>query len=316
MKKHGMVKGKNLSLDTSIIEANASLKSLVNRMTEESYAEYIKSLAGQAGEDAEDKAAVARFDRKREDRKTSNEEWHNPHDPDAKIGKTKDGATDMIYKPEHVVDLDTGAIVDASIVEGDKGDAHELTERIIDAQIRLNDIADDPTQVEPIQSITADKYYYNTQEITAIQNLGITTTIPDKDYKRNMDKLEDEEHLAVELAKSEIKSDKGKSLMRRRGMYVERSFAHVLDCGAYRRTTMRGRENIQKRYLIATACFNISLLMRAIFGFGTLKQFLALSKIAFIFIKHQILLIKSKIFELIVELFFINIVKERISRNF
>ena len=37
-------------------------------------------------------AELARFDRSRKDRKTSNKEWH-PQDPDAKIAKMKDGRT-------------------------------------------------------------------------------------------------------------------------------------------------------------------------------------------------------------------------------
>jgi len=41
----------------------------------------------------------------------------NPHDPDAKIGRTKDGATDMVYLPEqHPWILDTGAIVQAQVL--------------------------------------------------------------------------------------------------------------------------------------------------------------------------------------------------------
>jgi len=296
MKQYGMVKGKNLSMDTSVIEANASLKSLKNRMTEESYAEYIKKLAQEAGIDAEDKAAVARFDRKREDRKTSNKEWYNPNDPDAKIGKTKDGATDMIYKPEHVVDLDTGAIIDANILEGDKGDTDGLEERIIDAQVRLNDISDDPTENEMVETITADKYYFNTEKITEIQNYGISTIIPDKDYNRNLDKLTDEEQISVESAKQAVKSEPGKALLRRRGMYVERSFAHVLDCGGSRRTKLRGTVNNQKRYLIATACFNLSLLMRLLFGFGTPKQLLCSLKNAQNFVFLLLNLLKNKIF--------------------
>ena len=61
---------------------------------------------------------MRRFDRHRPG-KGSNQEWVNPHEPDAKIGRTKDGATDMIYKPEAVVDLDTGAIVQADVQPGD-----------------------------------------------------------------------------------------------------------------------------------------------------------------------------------------------------
>ena len=44
------------------------------------------------------------------------------HDPQAKVGRTKDGACDMIYKPEHVTDLESGAIVQAEVLEGDHAD--------------------------------------------------------------------------------------------------------------------------------------------------------------------------------------------------
>lgn len=294
LKDCGLVKGKNLSLDTSIIEANASLLSLQNRMTEESYAEYIKELAKEAGINPDDKAAVARFDRKREGRKTSNKEWYNPYDPDAKIGQTKDGATDMIYKCEHVVDLDSSAIIDADILLGDTGDTNHLSERIVEAQIRLNDISDNPIENKSAETITADKGYYNIQEITEIQCLGFDTVIPDKEFKRNTSKLSDEQALAVELAHSSVASIEGKALLKRRGSHVERSFAHVLDCGGERRTTLRGIENNRKRYLIAVACYNLSLLMRTIFGVGTLKQFLANSNFTFNLILKSILQLQKR----------------------
>src|SRR3974390_111488 len=115
LREHGLLRGKNLGIDASVIEANASLRALVNRNTEEQYWDYVKRLAAQEGIDPDDTAAVRKFDRNRPG-KGSNAEWVNPHDPDAKIGRTKDGATDMIYKPEAVVDLDTGAIVQALVL--------------------------------------------------------------------------------------------------------------------------------------------------------------------------------------------------------
>ena len=97
-----------------MIEANASLKSLVNRNTTEAYWEYVRRLASENGVDPTDSEAIRQFDRKRP-KKMSNEEWENPFDLDAKIGPTKAGAIDMIYKPEHTVDLDTGAILQAEV---------------------------------------------------------------------------------------------------------------------------------------------------------------------------------------------------------
>ena len=295
LKNYGLVKGKNLALDTSVMEANASLSGLKNRMTEESYAEYIARLAKQSGVDPKDKAAVARFDRKRKGRKTSNKEWYNPFDTDAKIGKTKAGATDMLYKPENVVDLDTGAIVDADILLGDCPDTENLSERLIEAQTRLLDISENPIEEETMETVTADKGYYNVQENAEIQCLGIETVIPDKEINRNKKKLNDEEATAVELAKSAAKSKKGKKLLKRRGMYVERSFAHVLDCGGERRTTLRGINKNRKRYLIATATYNLSLLMRTLFGIGTPKQWLASSIFSLILLIKLIYLLPKRL---------------------
>ena len=46
----------------------------------------------------------------------------------------------------------------------------------------------------------------------------------------------------------------------------------MLDYGGARRTTLRGRENILKRYRIQAACANLALLLRHLSGIGTLKQ--------------------------------------------
>ena len=62
--------------------------------------------------------------------RTSNEEWKNPHDPQAKVGHTKDGACEMTYMPEHVTDLESGAIVQAEVLEGDHADTRALSERV------------------------------------------------------------------------------------------------------------------------------------------------------------------------------------------
>lgn len=87
----GLFSGKDLGLDTSVIKANASMRNLRNRFTGQKYRDYVKRLATEAGIDPEDASAISRFDRTRKGRKTSNKEWENPFDPDAKIGPTKHG---------------------------------------------------------------------------------------------------------------------------------------------------------------------------------------------------------------------------------
>ena len=60
-----------------------------------------------------------------------------------------------------------------------------------------------------------------------------------------------------------------------RAEIVERSFAHNLDRGGMRRTWLRGRENVHKRYLLHVAGHNLSLLMRQLIGAGTPKEAVA-----------------------------------------
>jgi hypothetical protein len=56
---------------------------------------------------------------------------------------------------------------------------------------------------------------------------------------------------------------------------VERGFALILDRGGMRRVWLRGRDNVQKRYLIHVAGYNLGLLMRLLTGAGTPREFIA-----------------------------------------
>ena len=66
-----------------------------------------------------------------------------------------------------------------------------------------------------------------------------------------------------------MQGEYGKSLLRRRGELVERSFAHCYETGGMRRCYLRGRENILKRQLAHVSAFNLSLVMRKLLGAGT-----------------------------------------------
>lgn len=100
--EHGLFKGRDLGIDSSIIEANASLCELPHRNTEEAYWEYVKKLAAEAGIDLDDTSAVRYFDKKYKGGKDSNEDWVNPHGTAPKVCRTKDGARAMVYQPEHL----------------------------------------------------------------------------------------------------------------------------------------------------------------------------------------------------------------------
>ena len=60
-----------------------------------------------------------------------------------------------------------------------------------------------------------------------------------------------------------------KGLLRRRGEYVERSFAQCYETGGMRRCTLRGWDNILKRLLVHVGAFNLGLVLRNMLGAGT-----------------------------------------------
>ena len=78
-------------------------------------------LAQESGIETPTAEDLARLDRKRKGKKLSNEDWVSRSDPEARIAKMKDGTTHLAYKPEHAVDLDTGAVVAAELHPADEG---------------------------------------------------------------------------------------------------------------------------------------------------------------------------------------------------
>jgi hypothetical protein len=291
LQRHGLLEGRHLGIDSSVIEANASLRNLTERNTEEGYWTCVQRLAREAGLETSDGAALRSFDRKRAGKKMSNEQWQNPprrrrgiagaggrasHDPDAKIGRTKDGATDMVYLPEHTVDLETGAIVQAQVLAGDHRDSEDLSARVIEAVVSVQ-VAQGCTDAEKVpQTLTADKGYFSLEEIGHLQELTLKTVIGDPHREqRRIDKLTGDQRQNLARAQRSVSSQYGKRLLRKRGQHIERSFAHVLDAGGMRRTTLRGLDNLNKRHRIAAACYNLSQLLRRLHGVGTPKQWAA-----------------------------------------
>jgi transposase len=287
LQRHGLLKG--LGIDSSVIEANASLRNLSERNTEEGYWSYVQRLAKEAGLETTEGAALRSFDRKRVGKKMSNAQWHNPHDPDAKIGRTKDGATDMVYLPEHTVDLETGAIVQAQVLAGDHRDSEEFSERVIEAVINVQEAQADPKALP--ETLTGDKGYFSLEEMGRLQALTLKTVISDPHRaQRRFDRLSSAQRQVLARAQRSVSSKYGRALLRQRGQHIERSFAHVLDAGGLRRTTLRGLENLNKRHQIAAACYNLSQLLRRLYGVGTPKQWMALCADVFVTVLCRFLL--------------------------
>ena len=130
--REGLLSGKNLGIDATTLEANAALKSIVRRDDEASYDEHVTDLMKTEGIEDPTPAERQRFDRKRK-KSLSNQDWLNPHDPEARITKMKDGRTHLAYKAEHAVDLETGAVVAVTVQPGDRGDTTSMDSTLTQA---------------------------------------------------------------------------------------------------------------------------------------------------------------------------------------
>ena len=119
--QRGLLQGHTLGIDATTLEANAAMKSIVRKDTGADWQSYLRTLAQAEGIAAPTAADLQRLDRGRADKKVSNEHWASPSDPDARIARMKDGTTHLAYKAEHAVDLQTEAIVAATVTPADRG---------------------------------------------------------------------------------------------------------------------------------------------------------------------------------------------------
>ena len=264
----GLLNGKTIAIDATTLEANAAMRSIVRRDTAETYQEFLTRLAQASGIETPTRDDLARLDRKRK-KKTSNTDWTNPHDPDAKVAKMKDGRTHLAHKAEHAVDLDTGAIVAVTLQGADTGDTTTIVETAIAAAEQIEEAQAAVEDPQPLEEAIADKGYHSNQTMVDLDAVGIRSYVAEPDRGRRDWSKAPEAQAPVYGNRRRIHGARGRRLMRRRGELIERSFAHVYDTGGMRRTHLRGHTNILKRLLIHAGGFNLGLVMRHLIGVGT-----------------------------------------------
>ena len=104
------------------MEGNAALRTNVRCDNGETYREMLTRMARERGIETPTAEDLIRLDHNRKGKKLSNADWQIPIDPDASIAQLKDGRRHLAYKPEHAMDLDTGAVVAADVQAADQGD--------------------------------------------------------------------------------------------------------------------------------------------------------------------------------------------------
>jgi transposase len=270
--EHGLIQGERIGVDASTMEANAALRSIVRRDNGEGYREMLMRMAKESGIETPTVEDLVRLDRNRKGKKLSNADWESPTDPEARIAKMKDGRTHLAYKPEHAMDLDTGAVVAAEVHAADQGDTTTMPGTLASAAAHLAAVDSAPTPAAPAELI-ADKGYHSRDGLKALDNGPWKSRIsePKRDAFSRWHG-DNTARRAVYNNRARLLSAVARQAFKLRAELVERGFALILDRGGMRRTWLRGRENVQKRYLIQVAGYNLGLIMRLLTGAGTPRE--------------------------------------------
>jgi transposase len=259
----GLLRAKTLGIDSTTLEANAAMRSIVRKADGQDWKEFLRTLAQAEGIENPTDDDLRRLDRKRKDKKVSNEEWENPHDPDARIAKMKDGRTHLAYKAEHAVDLESEAIVAAHVTPADRGDTATGEETLILAQVHL---VRSGSGAE-IKEVVQDKGYHDNEALARIAAWGVRTYVPERKQKSRVWTDKPAEYEAGFRAnRRRVRGDKGRRLNRWRSEKCERSFAHVCETGGGRRMWLRGLDNASKSHLLRCAGYNLGLVLRKCYG--------------------------------------------------
>ncbi len=318
VESRGLLRGKVVGVDSTYLRADASMRAIVRRDTGELYQKYLERLAKAEGISAPTAEDCRRLDKKRKGKKTSNREWKSTTDADARIARLKDGRTRLAYKPEHVVDLDTGAIIAAEMHPADVADSASLPASLERARANIqatakraeaeSDDDEPPGGGSAVGSgdhdkveLVADKGYHKAALLPKLDDAGFRTYIPERRQtgRRSFrDKGGSATARVFHANRARVSRNKSKALHRRRGELVERTFAHICETGAHRRTRLRGRDNMHKRYLLQAAAANLGLVMRKAFGCGTPREMAARARAVFVLLLTVVLWVSRSIVQL------------------
>jgi transposase len=138
-----LLAGKTVGVDSTTLEADAAMKSIVRRDTGEDWKQYVIRLMREDGTIEPDQEPpdeeVRRYDKKRKNKRVSNEEWVSATDSESRITQLKDGRTHLAYKAEHVVDLKSDLVLAAEIRPADHPDTETLVDSVMQAQTNLKE---------------------------------------------------------------------------------------------------------------------------------------------------------------------------------
>ena len=243
----GLLKGKTVGIDTTTLEANAALRSIVSRGTCEGYGPFLRGLAAESGIPRPTRAELTRLDRKPRE-KGSNQDWTHLKDPDAKIARIRDGRTHLDHRAEHAADRETGAVVAITVQDASAGDTMTMVKTLITAGKHVEAVL---AEHGGLAEVVAGKGYHSNETMVALAELGLRSYVSELDRGRRRRG----KHAARETVDA-IRWPRRRRLLRQRDERLERPNAHLF-------------ANIRERLLVHACGLNVGLLMRRLTGVGT-----------------------------------------------
>ena len=177
--ERGLVRGRALGIDSTTVDANASMDSLVHQELGCSYEEFMLALKRQdAPEATREEAKVA--DRNRAG-KASNAEWSSPTDTDARVTRHADKHTHLSYHIDATVDLESGVIVSVGADYADHSDHQTCLDRVDEAIANVEAVDGTP------RMIVADKGHHSGENLRGIEERGLIPLISSPCQSRGAD---------------------------------------------------------------------------------------------------------------------------------
>ena len=169
-RSQGIVKGKRVISDASMVEANAAMDSLVERDNDDPDLTPLKRYQHRYHD----------FKEGKRQRKVSNQTHVSYTDPDATMVSHKNLHKKLQYKVHYTIDAQSRMILDCYGTTGSKHECNVLPERV-DYLVKQRDFS--------IEEIIADKGYGRGPSYTAFREYGIRNYIPLHDDNLGQGKL-------------------------------------------------------------------------------------------------------------------------------
>lgn len=157
----GLLKGRVLGIDSTQVDANASMDSLRHKTLQCTYEQYILALRQQDQPEA-GREEAQQADRQRAG-KASNAVWESTTDPDARVMQHADGHTHLSYRVDTTVDLESGVITNAGAEHANISDQADFLGRVDEATESLAE------RGLVVTAVVADKGHHSGENLAGLE---------------------------------------------------------------------------------------------------------------------------------------------------